>query len=212
MHGYRPDISSLINMLHILKACHQAGCYEQVVRTAETMDEGDYLELEMLALEHVAPIYDEDELFYDFENDTWISGDDLPRTEETNIDYESPHRMHYFSSPEMLEYYRLCRVYEWREGIPPESNRYVHSAEAFLRRNFYRNNTVWYGLDEGDHPGHFYTEATSDYGYDTAVLVEDLSDMLMYYKDKLPALKLELAKKPAFLPMLPPAREVESHE
>ena len=199
------DCIQLIEILWMLKTYHDAGIYDVVVRGTETITEDDYYEFSDLGLENAAPLTTRKEFIYDNESDEWIAMRNLDNFDGYEEEY--PHNFYTYSSPEMREYCRLCRLYEYREGIPPEQNPYHRRAHTHAAMYMRRVGNVWIGFTDDDSGNEMYVETSSEMGYDAAEVVNCIHHVMAYYRENLNALRLELLRGPwVFLPALPAAK------
>lgn len=180
----------LIQCLRLVKLFHEIGIKKTVGDIGE-ITEDDYLELALRGLEHVAPDYMQEEL-----------GDDVCC---------GGHVMHWFSDPAVPEYYRLCRLYEFKHSITPEENPYVTAADDFYV--FCLNQTSGgfnSNYDDERHPRAIWIETCPercDNEYEIIVLVHNVME---YYKATLETLRAELLRGPlVFLPALPEHKKQE---
>lgn len=202
-HKQQPHFYDLINVLHMLKRYHDIGIYDAVVREAEFISEDDYYEFAELGAEHVAPIFDfEDVPLNEMTHESLIEEECAEQDIYLDAHY---HRVYSFSSPEMREYYRLCRLYEYREKIEPEANPFVRRADSYYCQCLRMTNGYFgAGFDCEKHTTKLMIEVCPDEYMIQCDLIEALHDTLEYYKEHLNALRLELLKgPPVFLPALP---------
>jgi hypothetical protein len=195
----RPDFSLELCLLQMLKYCHEIGIYEDVVRGAKEASGDDYYEFAELGLELVAP---------EFKCEQIPIGDDHESLDEDGTEYaecEHWHLLYRFGSPEMREYYRLCRLYEHRESMGPEQNPFVRNADNhYCRCASAVDGHVWIGFDDDRHTSALLVEICPDEYYASLELMEAIHDMIEYYKTHLGDIRLELTKgPPVFLPALP---------
>jgi hypothetical protein len=196
-----PDFSSMLGLLEMLKYYHDIGIYDNVVRGVKEVREDDRYEFADRGLEFVAPYFDFEQV--PMGNDHEILSD--AEAEEYEEYCEHWHAMYRFSSPEMREYYRLCRLYEHRERISPEENPFVrraslHCAECARAISAY----LWFGFDCELHTRELLVEICPDEYCVSLELVRAVHDALAYYGKHVRKLALELKKgPPVHLPALP---------
>ena len=123
---------------------------------------------------------------------------------DVNTDYHF-HDVYSFSSPDMKEYYRLCRLYEHREGIEPEQNPYVRAADEYY--------TAALRMTEGQFIAGFDSEKRRPAAFFACfaplLIVAELQDGTSNQQAR-SALKSGLVRRRGplvFLPELPPAKE-----
>ena len=103
----KPDFSEMLCLLETLKYYHDIGIYDKIVRGVKEVREDDYYEFADRGLEFVAPYFDFEQV--PMGNDHEVLAD--TETEEREEYCEHWHAVYRFSSPEMREYYLLCRLY-----------------------------------------------------------------------------------------------------
>ena len=201
-HQTYNDYCQILDVLRLLKTYHEAGIYGEIVRTSETICEDDYYEFYDLGLEHAAPIVRQDDWYYDGRTDAWRSYDDIEDFDENEWDY--PNRLFWYSSPDMQEFYRLCRQYEAREGISPAENPFLAQVIRQVYRLMRTVSQVWIGFYNEEYSAEILVEISPETGCDAAEIVDCIHKSLAYYSEHLNALRLELAKGPTVvLPALP---------
>ena len=196
---YQVNYEMLLGMLRILKLFHSIGLYESVCNYMTELTEDDYYELIQLGMENVAPIYTVDQV--------GMNGDEEPSImDEEDDDYGGHyHTLQTFSSPEMQEYYRLCRIYEYARGIEPEDNKFVKAAESNYI-NCLRSVSGHFSADFDDDRRTtklIIETCPENWGPETD-LIYCIHDTLEFYRENLGELRLEILKGSAvFLPQLP---------
>ena len=189
------DHSEILEAIDLLKFYFDIGIYDDVTSNIKKIDGFDNYELELIGLECVAPIstgYTAPEFHLVYKN---IEIDDF---------YEDNY-IQLFSSPEMLEYYRLCRLYEYREGVVPEDNPYVVAADRYYR-DVLRCTQSYFGagFDDDHYTQMLLIETSPESEYEIKEIIELIHDMLTYYTEQLPKLDRDLKLgKLTFLPELP---------
>jgi len=203
------DYDYLMYTLRALKLFQDMGIYAAVTRGMSEVDGEDFYELADLGIENVAPIYRRDDVSMD-EEENQMSDEDLAQAMEAD-EYYDPHyhTVYRFSSPEMKEYYRLCRLYEHREGLEPKNNPFVREANRHYTgcaRSV--SGDIWIGYDSDMHKTELVTESCPDYGFDQIDLIMAIHKTLQFYIDNLDHLKQEIGRNPfIFLPTLPAPKE-----
>ena len=203
------DYEYLMYTLRILKLFHDLGIYAAVTGGMNEVTEEDFYELADLGIENVAPIFRRDEVSMD-EEENQMTEEALAQAEAQNQYYEGHyHTIYRFSSPEMKEYYRLCRLYEYREGLEPKDNPYVNEADGhFIKWARSVSGYLWIGYDCDFHTTELVTETCPEEGYDQIDLIMAIHRTLQFYKDNLGRLKREINRNPfIFLPALPALKE-----
>jgi len=176
----------LMRSLHLLKLFHDIGIYDKAVAGIRDISGDDYYELVLLGLEHVAPYFEREEL-----GEEHCCGG---------------HVVYHFSDLAMLEYYRLCRLYEFMHGIPPEKNPYVIDANNYYSRCYFST----YGdfatnYDDEEHPRGIWVETCPEQYISEHDVIELIHEVLEYYRKGLDRLSAELSEgPPVWLPALPP--------
>jgi hypothetical protein len=139
-----------------------------------------------------------------------VAAEEMAVIEEHGDIYECDHfhTAYSFSSPEMREYYRLCRLYEHREGIEPKDNPYVKKADdhyiSVLRRT---GGQFGAGFDSEIHITALYIETCPEWQYDVMEIIRAVRKTLDYYPEHLAELQRDMARAPfVFLPELPKRR------
>jgi len=176
----------LLYSLRLLKYLYDIGAYERVAGNIDRITGDDYFELVMLGLENVAEEYYAEE-----------AGEDVCC---------GGHVIHHFSDPALIEYYRLCRLYESKHSIGPEKNPYVIDADRFYEwclDNMHGAIATHY--DDERRPREILIETcpeNSFFEHELLILVHSLMD---FYRVKADDIRAELLKGPTFwLPELPP--------
>lgn len=190
----------LLELLSLLKFLYSIGQYEDICRYISEISEDDYFELTLLGLEAVAPFFDRAEIgnCEDFED-----GEDIGHF----------HDLYFLSSPEMKEYYRLCRIYEYKHGIEPEDNEFVKSADNHYSWCMSRTEGQFYPFFDDDiHTTALKIEICPDYYSPQPDLIYAVHETLEFYKDNLNKLRRELLQgELTFLLMLPAWRGDDYH-
>ncbi|MDR0863032.1 MAG: hypothetical protein LBN30_09720 [Oscillospiraceae bacterium] len=191
---------ALVEMLQLIRVIHDNGALD-ALRGISEVSEDDFLEIALTALENAAPICTMEEIP--------MTADEEPVPDyepgDTYIDCEHWHTKCSFTSPEMLEYYRLCRLFEYREGIEPEDNIYVTEAEAHYV-NCLRRAQGHYcaGYDDDRHTTRLVFESCPDYDYSLPDIVWEVRDTLAYYAENVNTLARDIALgRFVYLPALP---------
>jgi len=191
------DFSYLVDTIDLLKLFYDIGIYDDVTRQIIDVNGDDFYELQLIGLDCVAPInyyYSVEEFRREYPNSSFA---DTDAYDDNNIQL--------FSSPEMLEYYRLCRLYEYREGIEPENNPYVIAADKFFK-DIFRYTRTYFGADFDDnrYTRMLFIETCPECEYDMVEIIELIHDMLTYYTEQLPNLATDIRLgRFTFLPELP---------
>ena len=176
----------LINCLRLLKLLHSIGVYEKAVGSIQEITEDDYYELALLGLEHVAPVFDVEEL-----------GDEVCC---------GGHTVYHFSDPAIPEYYRLCRLYEHKHGIEALIDPYVIKADEMFR-HFCNDAVSSFGACFNDevHIRELLIEICPEQLADEMEIIEIIYNMLGFYRIEVERLRSELLSGPmVWLPALPP--------
>ena len=194
------NAAALVYTLHILRTFYEYGIYDDIVSCIEELDENDYCELEMSALEYIAPEYERDEIPMDFD-EIPMSAEDMA-DEDIYADCSHWHTVYRFSGPEMREYYRLCRLYEYREGIAPQENPYVSGAEAhYISLLRHTSSGFAADFDSDSTTTKLIFETCQDSSYESMELVTTVGEMMKYYKEHLPEITRDImCGPPVFLP------------
>jgi hypothetical protein len=195
--------------LYILEAlCRYRdwGIYDAVTRGMTELGEDDIFELYELGLDNAAPFTSRDDIPMGGD-DSVVTAEEIAQVIENGEKYECDHyhTVYSFSSPEMREYYRLCRLYERREGIEPKDNPYVMSADAhYVSVLRMINGQFAAGFDSEIHTTSLYVETCPEWQYDTMEIIWTVRKTLDYYTEHLVELQREMARTPfVFLPVLP---------
>ncbi len=178
----------LVFGLQILKLFHDIGIYEKAAGNIRKIGEEDYMELFLIGIEHVAQIYDIEELG----EEVCCGG----------------HTVYHFSDPALLEYYRLCRLYEYRESVTPQENPYVIAADRYFvsRLNSTEGNFGAY-YNDNVHIREICLEVCPEHPIDEYEFLVLVYDTMEYYRREVVALQSELARGPmVMLPALPAPR------
>ena len=196
---YHSSYSTILEMLQLLKFFHGIGLYDSFCHIT-ALTEDDYYELVQLGLENIAPIYIESQISSGDDGDVVIEeGDDCD-------DYGwHCHTLHMFSSPEMQEYYRLCRIYEYKHGLSPKENRFVTAAERHYCNCLNCVSGNFGGsFDDDRHTTKLYIEVCPESDWAAIDLIYCIHETLEFYSENLSGLRLELLKgEPVFLMQLP---------
>ena len=175
----------LMRCLRLLKCLHSIGIYEKAVGNIKEISEDDYNDLAFRGMEHVAPIFEMEEL----SEDICCGG----------------HTVYQFSDPAVPEFYRLCRLYEHRHGIEPGKNPYVVEADD-LYSELYRSAPSYFGAGYNDevHIRELWIETCPERPLDERDIIELVHEMLEFYRSKVETLRSELLRGPVvYLPALP---------
>ena len=175
----------LIRCLRLVKFLYDIGIYDKAVGKISEIGEDDYYELALLGLEHVAPVFDLEEL-----------GDDVCC---------GGHALYSFSDPAIPEYYRLCRLYEYKHGIAPEENPYVKDADNHLSGCVqYVSSDFGLYYNDDVHIRDIRIEVCPERPVDERELIELVYATLEYYRCGVETLRAELLSGPVvWLPALP---------
>jgi hypothetical protein len=191
----------------MLKYYHEIGIYDEVVRGAEEATEDDLYEFSELGLELAAPEFEQEEIPLGYDCEPVPEEDDEP-------DYEHFHMAYRFTSPAMREYYRLCRLYELQQSLPPEKNPFVQKADAYCCgcascvRGY-----LWIGFNDDRYTSALAVEICPDEFYDIFDLTVAIHGMIEYYEERVRDVGLALAKgRPVYLPALPAPKGVSDGE
>jgi len=152
-----------------------------------------------------------------FDRDQVATGDNGPvyASVMSDEEYDPDDHWHDFttySSPEMREYYRLCRLYEHRCGISPKDNPYVTSADKHFSSCFlYIDGHFAAFFDDDKYTTKLCIEiCPEEYGAGTE-LIYGIHETLAYYGEHLNELRRELMRGPfVFLPQLPAPKGEEN--
>lgn len=189
---------TLLEMLMLIKYFYDLGKYDVLCGAVESVDEEDYYELILSGLESIAPIYKHSQIATGEDGETIINADEN--------DYgDHWHDLYTFSSPDMLEYYRLCRLYEYKHAIEPEKNKYVKSAEqSYCECLRSVSGSFYASFDSDRYTTKLWIEiCPEDYGLGPD-LIYCIHEALEYYTDSLSKLRCELMQGAfTFLPQLP---------
>jgi hypothetical protein len=200
MTGYYNDFIYTLQMLCMFR---DVGIYNAATSEIDEITEDDYFELAERGIECSAPIFIRD--------DVPMGGDEYEiKDTDLNEEIDHYHTLYRVSSPEMKEYYRLCRLIEYRGGIQPEDNPYVKEADKHYcdcLKMIYTN--LWAGFDSNRHTTELVFELCPDYETDVITLIMVIIDTLKYYPAHLGELERDLRMgKPVFLPELPEHIEI----
>jgi len=191
------DFTYLLETLDLLKLYHDIGIYDAVTRNIFDVTAEDLYELQLIGLDCVAPIsinYSVAEYRREYPNRV---------TDDTDM-YDDNY-IQLSGSPEMREYYRLCRLYEYREGIEPETNPYVIAADHYYRDVLASTRSYFgAGFDDDRYTQMLLIETSPECEYDMTEIIELIHDMLAYYAEQLPKLERDIKLgRFTFLPGLP---------
>jgi hypothetical protein len=176
----------LMYSLRMVKMFHDIGIYDKAAGNIKEIDEDDYYELVLNGLANVAQYYEAEEL-----GEEHCCGG---------------HVVHHFSGPVIPEYYRLCRLYEFKHSIAPEENPYVQRADDYYC--WCLNNThgdFASNFDNEGHPREIWAETCPEHNTCEYELIELVHDVLEFYRAEVQTLRAELRSGPTvWLPALPP--------
>jgi hypothetical protein len=175
----------LMQCLRLLKKFHEIGIYEKAAGNIREIAEDNYYELALRGLEHVAPIYGIEELG----EDVCCGG----------------HVVHSFSDPAMPEYYRLCRLYEYKHSIAPNENPFVSKADEYFIECL-NQTTGDFGsdFDDPEHPKALWIETCPERRACEFGLIDLVHGLMGFYRSEVESLRLELLRGPfVYLPALP---------
>lgn len=212
---YRKDrhgFYELMEALHLLKFFHEIGIYEKVAAGVREIEDEDYYEFLQSGWEQIAPDFDM-HYIYLTENGDWVTEDEIEQMNENDYsDY--PNTVYHFSSPQMREYYRLCRLYEHRHSIGPEANPFVKKAARHIDDCVNQvHGCFGVSFDDDRYARELLIEFTPEDSYVTPDLILAIHETLEYYREHVNALRLEMLKwPPVFLPALPAAKGSETDE
>jgi hypothetical protein len=181
----------LMRCLRFLKSLHDFGIYYKTVGNIQKISEDDYYELVLRGLEHAAPIFGVEELG----QDVCCGG----------------HVVYHFSSPDILEYYRLCRLLEYQRGIEPKDNPYIVRADESFT-NSCRNACSDFGacFNDDTHVREIQLEVCPECMVYEEELIEVVCEMLEFYHSELEKLRAEFLGKPlVWLPALPAHKQTK---
>ena len=188
-----------VDLLRALKRYHRIGIYEEVVTDSEFLSADDQYEFVQLALEHVAPIFSTEEVSIYSDNE---------RAELDVYQDDHLHQLYRMSSPDMQAYYGLCRMYEYQQGLTPEENPFVQEADRHYCQclsHIYAH--FWAGFDDDKYTTQLVIEICPDNYTPDSEFVEALHDILAYYTEHLPDLRVAiLLGPPSYPPALPEAQ------
>jgi MoaA/NifB/PqqE/SkfB family radical SAM enzyme len=178
------DYEFLIHVLRALKLFHDIGIYSVVTSGMQSVNIDDFYELADLGIECVAPLFQREDVAMDAE-ETPITDEELAQAvEEDQYCDGHCHIVYRFSSPEMMEYYRLCRLYEHREGLEPKDNPFVKEADRhFSGWAMSVSGYLWIGFDSDIHTTQLVTESCTDQDYDRMDLITAIHKTLQFYKE-----------------------------
>jgi hypothetical protein len=190
-------------MLSLMKFFHDIGRYEDAFGEINEITEGDYGELIRLGMEHIAPIFDEDEII-DGEDGKPVFGSQLDDAAREALEDDHWHELQTFSSPDMLEYYRLCRLYEYKYGIEPRDNKYVIAADIhYCYRLRCVSGSFVAAFDSDRHTTKLWFEFCPEDSYYNIDLIRCIHETLQFYSEHLNEIRRDLMDGPlVYLPML----------
>ena len=208
------DYWMILETLNLLRCFAEIGIYDAVVGDAEEISEGDYYEFELSGLENVAPIFSRLEVGSGscsggVDEDDMDDIDDIGDADDTYANLPCctgcAHPVYLLSSPEMREYYRLCRLYEHREGIEPKNNPYVKAADDYYTKEIQMCSEYCDAdFDDNRHTRNLFIEMCPERSYEIREIIGLIHKMLEYYKNNVEELEREIyLGKPAWLPALP---------
>jgi len=177
---------TLMQCLRLVLFFYDIGIYEEAVGDIKEITEDDYFELALRGISSVAPLYDMEELG----EDHCCGG----------------HVVHHFSDPAIPEYYRLCRLYEYKHSITPEENPYVVEADKhYILCLNNTNGEFATNFDDEKHPKEIWVETCPErYAYEHEI-IELVHEVLAFFRAKVEDLRAELLRGPViWLPALPP--------
>ena len=204
------DYESTMYVLRALKLFHDIGIYAAVTNGMHEVAEGDFYELTELGIEHVAPVFQSEEVPMD-ERENQMSDEEFAQAVEQDQYYDGHyHYIYRFSSLEMKEYYRLCRLYEHRERLEPKDDPFVLEADRHYTGWAQSvSGYLWMGYNNDIHPTELVAESCPENGYDQIDLILAIHETLEFYKNNLDHLRREISQDPfIFLPALPAPKEV----
>jgi hypothetical protein len=161
----------------MLKFFHDIGIYEKAAGDIESITEDDYYEIFLRGIACVAPVYEQEELG----EDVCCGG----------------HIMYHFSDPAIPEYYRLCRLYEYKHSVTPEENPYVQKADAFYSSCCdHTDGDFGAGYNDDVHIREIQIEICPERAVNEYELLLLVYDVLEYYRREAVTLKNELMRGP----------------
>jgi hypothetical protein len=172
--------------LRLLKLFHEIGIYKEAVGGIKEITDDDYYELALNGIACVSSYYEAEQLG----EDVCCGG----------------HVVHHFSDPAMVEYYRLCRLYEIKHSVTKATNPYVTKADRYYISclEYARGN---FGTDYNneDDPKEIWIETCPESCLCEYEVVEFIHDMMEYYRNEVETLRTDLLTSPiVWLPALPP--------
>lgn len=181
--------ATLMYCLRLVKMFHDIGIYEKAAGDIQEISEDDYYELALRGLEYVAPVHSVEELG----EDVCCGG----------------HVMYHFSDPALLEYYRLCRLYEYKHAITPDENPYVKKADDYYIRCInHTDGDFGTNFDNQEHPREIWIETCPERYTCEYALIELVYGVLEFYRNEVKSLQAELMKGPmVWLPALPASQQ-----
>lgn len=192
------DYDFIIETLKLLRFYSDIGIYDAVVGESNIINDADYYEFELAGLDHVAPISSKHFVGDEYE-------DENAPDEGEFFHSGCLHTVYYYSSPEMIEYYRLCRLYEHREGIEPDENPYVKAADAHYIAGFQMCDGYFgFGFDSERYTHNLIIELCPENEYNARDIVAFIHSTLKYYAERLSSLERDIRLgKLVWLPELP---------
>jgi hypothetical protein len=200
-----------INLLKTLCFFRDVGIYNAATEGIQTLEGDDFYELLERGLDAAAPIARRDEVpMGDF--DTPLP--EGPEDEEIYEDCDHFHSVLHYSSPAMQEYFRLCRLYEYREGICPKDNPFVgFASDAYEKAIRMTSGQFGASFNDDTYTTELLIETCPEWCYDPMEIIQAVVETLKFFDENLPVLARELAKSPfLFLPELPAKTERRQKE
>jgi hypothetical protein len=196
-----------IQVLQTLCFFRDAGIYESVTEGMTVLDDNDIYELFELGFDAAAPITYREDIPMDG-SDTPLTADEIAAL-DVYQECDHYHTVYHYSSPDMREYYRLCRLYEYREGIEPKDDPFVRFAsddyDSVIRQTYGQFCAFF---DDDTYTTELMIEICPEWYYDPTEIIRAIIETLKYYDENLSVLERELAKTPfVFLPALPARAE-----
>ena len=175
----------IIQALRIVKFFHDIGKFEDAMKHYTWIESDDLPELFMNGMQYLAPFHESKDLG----EDVCCGG----------------HYQYRFSDPALIEYFRLCRLYELRHSITPKDNPYVKKADDdFVEccKNVGGDFGAYY--DNDDHPREVQFETCPERPVDEFEFMVCIHNVLEFYRKEVKTLQKEMMRGPmVFLPALP---------